>query len=400
MESAVRAPQPARAVGVAGARRPLLDGAGAARALDVAQRILTASMPVLAADRSAPESIGRYGGAALVAESLARAGRGDDAAVRALLRDALVFAPDRLGLYDGAAGLLVVLDALDPQRASLAGVRARLQAAVDASLIAAPPGDPADMLSFDLVSGVAGRAVALAGDASPQARTALGAFARAFADVVESRLASDDENVAAVNLGLAHGVPGILAALNFALPGDDALARRYVELLLARAHVVDGAHRWGSVWRAAERPSARRAWCYQTVGVAAVLDDRARLAGDATLRAVAADALAGVLDDPEPELGRWDDALCHGRAGVASIAWRFAGADERFARHAAQLARTVLDDFDERAPLGYRSYNLPAAREEDRQSFLDAALGIAQFLIDAATAQERRWLPLFGLLPD
>jgi hypothetical protein len=281
----------------------------------------------------------------------------------------------------------------------LAGVRARLRDAVDASLIAAPPGDPTDMLSFDLVSGVAGRAIALGAAASPHARAALGAFAHAFADVVESRLASSDENVAAVNLGLAHGVPGILAALNFALPADHALARRYVDLLLARAHVAGGAHRWGSVWRAAERPSARRAWCYQTVGVAAVLDDRARLDGDGALRALAANALAGVLDDAEPE-ARWDDALCHGRAGVASIAWRFAAADERFARHAQQLAHTVLDDFDPRAPLGYRSYNLPAAREEDRHSFLDAALGIAQFLIDAATAQERRWLPLFGLLPD
>ncbi|HEV2739716.1 MAG TPA: lanthionine synthetase LanC family protein, partial [Candidatus Elarobacter sp.] len=188
--------------------------------------------------------------------------------------------------------------------------------------------------------------------------------------------------------------------LNAALPDDRALARRYAELLLARAHVAGGAHRWGSVWRAAERPSARRAWCYQTVGVAAVLDDRARLEGDDALRALATNALAGVLDDAEPELGRWDDALCHGRAGVATIAWRFAARGARFARHAERLARTVLDDFDERAPLGYRSYNLPAAREEDRAGFLDAALGVAQFLIDAATAQERRWLPLFGLLPD
>jgi hypothetical protein len=400
MESAVRAPQPARAVDAPGARRPLLDDAAAVRALDVARRILTASMPVVAADRAAPESIGRYGGAALVAESLARAGHGDDTAVRALLRDALVFAPDRLSLYGGAAGLLVVLDALDPRRASLTGVRARLRAAVDASLIDAPPGDPAEMQSFDLVSGVAGRAVALAADASPHARAALGAFAHAFSEVVEARLASRDENVAAVNLGLAHGVPGMLAALNAALPADRALARRYVDLLLARAHVVGGSHRWGSVWRAAERPSARRAWCYQTVGVAAVLHDRARLDGDAALRALAANALAGVLDDPEPELGRWDDALCHGRAGVASIAWRFAAEDERFARHAKRLARTVLDDFNAGAPLGYRSYNLPAGREEDRHSFLDAALGVAQFLIDAATAQERRWLPLFGLLPD
>jgi hypothetical protein len=399
MESAVRAPQPAHGIAARPPRRPLLDAAGAKRALDVAQRIFAASLPLLATDRSAPESIGRYGGAALVAESLARAGRGDDAAVRAMLREALVFAPDRLSLYDGAAGLLVVLDAVDPQRASLAPVRARLRAALDASLIGAPPGDPATMASFDLVSGVAGRAIALRGDAPDEARGALRAFAHQFADTVEARLASGDENVAAVNLGVAHGVPGMLAALNAVLPGERALARRYVALLLERSHAVAGAHRWGSVWRAAERPSARRAWCYQTAGVAAVLDDRARLDGDDALRALAADALAGVLDDPEPELGRWDDALCHGRAGVATLASRFAS-DARCARHAESLARDVVDRFDERAPLGYRSRDLPAARDEDRISFLDAALGVAQFLVDAATAQERRWLPLFGLLPD
>lgn len=399
MESAVRAPQPARDIAAPPPRRPLFDAPSAARALDVAQRIFTASLPLLATDRSAPESIGRYGGAALVAESLARAGRGDDAAVRAMLREALVFAPDRLSLYDGAAGLLVVLDAIDPQRALRASIRGRLREAVDGSLTGAPPGDPIEMASYDLISGVAGRAIALRGDASSGARAALRTFAHAFADRVDARLASDDENVAAVNLGTAHGVPGILAALNAALPDDRALARRYVDMLLEHAYVVAGAHRWGPVWRAAERPSARRAWCYQTVGVAAVLADRARLDGDDELRALAANALAGVLDDPEPEQNRWDDGLCHGRAGVATIAWRFA-ADTRLRSHAEQLARAVLDGFDERAPLGYRSFNLPAGREEDRPGFLDAALGVAQFLIDAATAQERRWLPLFGLLPD
>ena len=381
-------------------RLPLFDDVRAARALNRARQIFIASLPMLAADRSAPESIGRYGGAVLVAESLARAGCADDATVHEVLREALVFAPDRLSLYGGAAGLLVVLDAIDPGRTSLAGVRARLRDAVDASLVTAPPGDPAEMQTFDLVSGVAGRAVALRDRASSAARAALRAFAHAFADTVEVRLASPDANVAAVNLGLAHGVPGILAALNAALPDDRALARRYVALLLARSHTIGGVHRWGAVWRVAERPSARRAWCYQTAGVAAVLDDRARLNGDAALHELAANALAGVLDDPEPEFGRWDDALCHGRAGVAAIAWRFAGADERFAGHAASLARTVLDGFDDGAPLGYRSYNLPTGRDEDRANFLDAALGVAQFLIDAATAQERRWLPLFGLVPD
>ena len=49
MESAVRATQPARTVDAPGARRPLLDDVAAARALDVAHRIFTASIPLLRA---------------------------------------------------------------------------------------------------------------------------------------------------------------------------------------------------------------------------------------------------------------------------------------------------------------------------------------------------------------
>ncbi len=177
------------------------------------------------------------------------------------------------------------------------------------------------------------------------------AYAERFADAVDLRLAHPDP-AEVVNLGLAHGVPGMLAALNFALPDDRALARRYVDLLLATSHRVDGAHRWGAVWRADEPPSARRAWCYQTVGVAAVLYDRARLDGDGALRALAADAVAAVLEPRHDGEQSWDAALCHGRSGVAAIAWHFAD-DERLVEHAGALARRVLAEYDPSRPLGY-----------------------------------------------
>ena len=191
----------------------------------------------------------------------------------------------------------------------------------------------------------------------------------------------------------------MLAALGLALPDDRALARRYVELLLRCSHVVGGAHRWGAEWRAGERPSARRSWCYRTAGVAAILGERARIDGDGALHALAADALAGVLDDPEPYDGTGDMTLCHGRSGVAALAWTFPH-DDRLAGHAARLAHDVLDAFDDRTPLGYTSADGRFERAPGRAGFLDAALGVAQFLVDAATAQERRWLPLFGLTPD
>ncbi len=382
---------------VSATRAPLLTGADAARALDVAEQVLARAVALL--DRSTvlqPESVGAYGGAVLVADALARAGRGREGAVRELLKQALVFAPDRLGLYGGAAGLLVVLDAVDPERASLAAVRARLRAAVAASIRDAAPPDVQNYRTYDLVTGVAGRAIALRGDA-PDVLPALRAYAERFADDVDASLANHDPQ-RPVNLGVAHGVPGLLAALNFAQPDDRALGRRYTELLLRTSQHVDGAARWNAVWRPGEVPSVRRAWCYQTVGVAAVLYDRARLDGDDALRALAAGALRAVLDERHDGEQIWDAALCHGRSGVASIAWHVAG-DDVLAEHAARLARRVLGEFDESKPLGYSTFNLREQRVEHRADFLDAALGIAQFLTDAASGQDRRWLPLFGLLP-
>ncbi len=377
-------------------RTPLLSGADAERALDIAERIFANSRPLLG-KIGAPESIGSFGGAVIVADALARAGRGGEDQVRALLREALVFAPDRLGLYSGAAGLLVALGAVDPARASLGAVRARLRGALADALANPPPIDFSEVASYDLVSGVAGQAIGLRADV-PAALPALRAYAERFADAVEAKLAAYDV-LAPLNLGLSHGMPGILAALNLALPAERGPARRYVDLLLRTGYRVEGAYRWDAVWRPAEPPSARRAWCYQTVGVAAVLYDRAQLDGDGALRALAADALAAVLDERHDTEQSWDAALCHGLSGVASIAWHFAD-DERLVRHAAALAQRVLAKYDPARALGYRTMNLVERREEDRVDFLDAALGIAQFLIDAATAQERRWLPLFGLLPD
>lgn len=378
-------------------RTPLLSGAEAEHALDVAARVLAGARPLLG-KAGAPESIGSYGGATIVADALARAGRGSEDQVRELLRQALVFAPDRLGLYNGAAGLRVALDVVDPARAALGAVRERLRGALADALANPWPIDLALPSSYDLVSGWAGQAIALGSEVPAAVLPAVRAYAERFAAAVDEKLAAYDV-LAPLNLGLSHGLPGILAALNFVLPNERALARRYVDLLLRMAHRVEGTYRWDAVWRPAEPPSARRAWCYQTVGVAAVLYDRARLDGDDALRALAADALAAVLDERHDAEQSWDAGLCHGRSGVAAIAWHF-GDDERLVRHAAALARRVLGEYDPGRALGYRTLNLRERREEDRADFLDAALGIAQFLTDAATAQERRWLPLFGLLPD
>ena len=108
---------------------------------------------------------------------------------------------------------------------------------------------------------------------------------------------------------------------------------------------MDGAQRWDAAWRPGEPPSARRAWCYQTVGVAAVLYDRARLDGDEALRALATEASPRCSTSATTREQSWDAALCHGRSGVGAVAWHFAD-DPRLAAYAARLARRVLAEYD------------------------------------------------------
>jgi hypothetical protein len=378
-----------------------LSGEAAHRALAAASRILAAGVARFEETQpNAPDSLDAYGGAVLIADALAHAGHDPRPSVEALLQRALVIRAGDLSLYGGAAGLLAVLDAVDPQRENFQRPRARLCEVLAASIRADAPLDTGDVETYDLVFGLAGRAIVL-GDREPSVLPALRAWCERFIDAVEHRLASDDPGVAAaVNLGVAHGVPGVLAALNAALPGDCALAQRYVDALLAASHDCAGARRWNAVWRRGHVPAAVCSWCYYTVGVAAVLYDCAVLGGDDALRALAVDALARVLEDHGDDWSAVGPSLCHGRAGVATVAWHLAGEDERFARVAERFALSVLAEYDQSLPLGYRSKDRDDGRSEHRTDFLDGSFGIALFLVDAATAHARRWLPLLGLLPD
>jgi hypothetical protein len=381
-------------------RRPLLTGAEASRALDAAERILERGLAFVERKRDVhPGSMDGYCGGVLLADALVHAGRATDDTVRDVLRRALVYTAERPGLHNGAAGLLVTIDAVDPERRSLAAARARLRDLLLAAIREAPAPVVDLFIAYDLISGVAGCAIALRDD-EPEAAEALAAYAERLAGALERRRNGTESGAEPVNLGVAHGIPGILAALNAAFPGPHPLARRYVELLLAMSQAVDGAHRWHSGWPVDGVPPARRAWCYHTAGVAAVLYDRARLDRDDGLRELAVASLDAVVHDDRDDDPVMLAALCHGRAGVAAIAWHAAEEGERFERTARALMTSVLDEFDESLPLGYQGFDTGDRDGRNRPGFLDGSFGIALSLVDAVTAAERRWLPLLGLLPD
>jgi hypothetical protein len=129
------------------------------------------------------------------------------------------------------------------------------------------------------------------------------------------------------NLGLAHGVPGVIAALSaLATTGSptrrDAarrmLGRAVAWLLAQRLADTSSAFAMVSIPGGAVWP-ARTAWCYGDPGVAAALALAARAAAMPAWAQAARDIARAAAARTVPESGVKDAALCHGALGLSHI---------------------------------------------------------------------------------
>jgi lantibiotic modifying enzyme len=195
--------------------------------------------------------------------------------------------------------------------------------------------------------------------------------------------------------GVAHGVPGVIAALAQAAQlGDHAAEAR---------HLCEDATRWlahqrqppdpdgdgrfpTSVYDGHEPDRSRAAWCYGDPGIAAALWRAApQLAREV--------ALEGTRR-PVETCGVRDAGLCHGAAGLAHLYSRFfhASSDAAFADTARTWFERALAMRGPGGVAGFTSYcgDRPASPDEDA-SLLEGAIGIALALLAATTPTEPRW---------
>ncbi|HEX5715051.1 MAG TPA: lanthionine synthetase C family protein, partial [Thermoanaerobaculia bacterium] len=206
------------------------------------------------------------------------------------------------------------------------------------------------------------------------------------------------------NLGVAHGVPGVIALL------ADA-CRLGIRQHRARP-LLEGAVRWLVPQHLGERRGAcypswvepgiepqpsRIAWCYGDPGIAATLLYAARALGmeewESTALAIATHAARAVPEDT----GIRDAGLCHGAFGLAHIYNRIhqAAGGELFADAARQWYRLGLEmRRAEGGIAGFQSW-LPGP---DMQlgwaadpGFLTGAAGIGLALLAAVTSIEPEW---------
>lgn len=208
------------------------------------------------------------------------------------------------------------------------------------------------------------------------------------------------------NCGLAHGIPGPLAALSLTwLAGYRAPGLH--ETIAYLADWVAG-HRaeqeWGIDWPDSvplesaataqewqHLPPTRAAWCYGAPGVSRSL----WLAGCALendeLLQMGQAGIEAVLRRNVPQRGIPSPILCHGIAGLLQICLRFAQEceSELVKAQIPALVEQLLEIFDPSAPLGFRDTEQGVPR--DHPGWLSGAPGIAMVLLAASTNVAPTW---------
>ncbi|MEO3797735.1 lanthionine synthetase C family protein [Nonomuraea sp. B10E15] len=305
--------------------------------------------------------------------------RGDVASARMQLRQAVaggVSAGGNASLFHGAPALEFVLG-----RAGLAdrAVRDAVDRVVVARLAAAhrrqASGALPHLAEFDLIRGLTGLgALLLARDGdSPLLKEVLAYLVclcqpvrmegRKLPGWWSDRGPADEELIGGHgNNGVAHGIAGPLAVLSFAVrcgvqvPGQHDAIEVCVRWL----------DRYGCCYwttrdqlSAPEPPKpqvARPSWCYGELGIARAQQLAGIALGDPARRLAAENAVVGALTD-RARLGRVTDAsLCHGWAGLLTIARAVASdsaAPGRYSPLIEELNKSLTIDLDRLSKPGF-----------------------------------------------
>jgi lantibiotic modifying enzyme len=203
------------------------------------------------------------------------------------------------------------------------------------------------------------------------------------------------------NLGVAHGVPGVLYLLCECVAAGVESSK--AEYLLNRSL------EWFLAQQSSNRPSryaywvgpgvakpARVAWCYGDLGISAVLYQIAKRIGRAELLELAT-ALSDSCIRRSPPVS--EPSLCHGALGIAHVLNRFYQTERQqqyraAARYYYELGLSLLRDstLDTWMPIdGQREDAEPRRMSRNAWSFLEGHTGIALALLSGVESIEPQW---------
>jgi lantibiotic biosynthesis protein len=211
------------------------------------------------------------------------------------------------------------------------------------------------------------------------------------------------------NLGLAHGVPGVIAILAQACAAGISVSRARpllegaVEWILSQRSNSPYGFRFSS-WTPTHQPCeggvrSRVAWCYGDLGVAAALHWAGTAVGELAWERAALEIAGRLTICPMELAGAKDACLCHGAAGNAHVFNRFyqATGDQAFLNAAHAWIDRTLDFF--RPESGVGGFQVWAGGRGDSGSVewldapgvLEGSAGIGLMLLSAMSGVEPRW---------
>lgn len=194
-----------------------------------------------------------------------------------------------------------------------------------------------------------------------------------------------------VDLGLAHGVPGILAALSAASQAGHT--SKHVQSALRDGHdwlwsqAITDAHgdNWASGVDAIDpeklQGPTRTAWCYGAPGVALALVRSAEALGDAESLARAHRAVSSSLLRAQDHSNESSSTLCHGDAGLVAVSISSGDANDK-------SILELISHFDSKNPFGYVDLNDQLEKIDD-PGYLTGAAGVALTLLQASGYSSR-----------
>jgi lantibiotic modifying enzyme len=205
------------------------------------------------------------------------------------------------------------------------------------------------------------------------------------------------------NLGVSHGVPGVIAFLGEAVaalgsPEASALLRGAVAWLLRQRLPAGSPSAFPSSVAPDLTPEPTRiSWCYGDLGISLALLGAARRAGEPAWEAAALALARGAAARPGDRSGIVDPGLCHGAAGAAHLFNRlFQASGDPLLGDAARgwIERTHAMRRTDGGLAGFSAW-LPGDADElgwqDDPGLLTGAAGVGLALLAAATPIAPAW---------
>jgi lantibiotic biosynthesis protein len=307
------------------------------------------------------------------------------------------------GLFSGISGLRAAAALATRTEYRYSKLVAQCDEFVDSQL-PQRPSKPDTFAGYDLIEGWSGVRLSR-GVVGPQEPDRLVEFiVWALADPERWRCTHPltPEEPAQNDLGLAHGLAGMLAALSLTLKAmDDSTAavattalRALCELRVDLAsHIV-----WPPEASLGQPELCRSAWCYGAAGVIATVHSAAIALADRETMAFAEDAMRRLAAQTIDSWLLDGEALCHGLMGnavcFASVA---AAADSaELWTVALDVASAAMSSLDAR---GGKCWARVLSGEYDAVGLLNGVSGIALALLTLSGDADSNWMRLFGLRP-